>query len=273
MEASSVGHIDRFTAPSLDGVWLCAAHWGKPGSPLLLLLHGGGANHHWWDHIAPALADCFHVVGLDFRGHGDSDHPEERHVGAFHEDLVALVDHLDAFEVAIVGHSLGAHVALHHAAEHAGVRSVVAIEPSRGAGLRNRRRARLALAARRTYATREEAVSRYRFLPDAPGAPEALRIAIAEHSVGCEPDGRFGFKFDPGWFGLPPREPPPFDALRCPVLILRGEESSLLPRHGADALARELPDARVVDLPGCGHNLHLERPDLVVASIRAHMGV
>jgi len=273
VEPSSVGRIDRFTAPSLDGVRLCAAHWGRPGSPLLVLLHGGGANHHWWDHIAPSLADCFHVVGLDFRGHGDSDHPEERYVGAFHEDLVALVEHLNASEIAIVGHSLGAHVALHHAAEHSGVRSVVAIEPSRGAGLRNRRRARLALAARRTYATREEAVARYRFLPDAPGAPEALRIAIAEHSAGREPDGRFGFKFDPGWFGLPPREPPPFDALRCPCLILRGEESSLLPRHGADALARELPDARVVDVPGCGHNLHLERPDLVVASIRAHMGV
>ena len=150
MEPSNAGRVERFTTPSLDGVRLCAAHWGKPGSPLLLLLHGGGANHHWWDHVAPSLADRFHVVGLDFRGHGDSDHPEERTAGAFHEDLIALVEYLGASEIAIVGHSMGAHVALHHAAEHPGVRSVVAIEPSRGAGLRNRRRARLALAARRT---------------------------------------------------------------------------------------------------------------------------
>jgi len=219
------------------------------------------------------LADRFQVVGLDFRGHGDSDHPKERTVGAFYEDLIALVEYLEASEIAIVGHSMGAHVALHHAAEHPGVRSVVAIEPSRGAGLRNRRRARLALAARRTYATREEAVRRYRFLPDAPGAPEALRIAIAEHSVSREPDGRFGFKFDPGWFGLPPRTPPPLCDVHCPCLILRGEESSLLTREGADALVRELPNARAIDVPGCGHNLHLERSDLVVAAVRSHLGV
>ena len=51
-----------------------------------MLLHGGGANAHWWDHIAPTFADQFHVVALDFRGHGDSERPEELIPGAFNED-------------------------------------------------------------------------------------------------------------------------------------------------------------------------------------------
>ena len=171
MEPSSVVRIDRFTAPSLAGVRLCAAHWGKPGSTLIVLLHGGGANHNWWDHIAPSLADCFHVVGLDFRGHGDSEYPETPESGAFQRDLEGLLEELGVSQVALVGHSMGGHVALHHAAHHGGVRALVAIEVSRGAPLRERRRTRLALAGRRTYRTREEAVERYRFLPPAPGAP------------------------------------------------------------------------------------------------------
>ena len=72
----------------------------------------------------------YRVVALDFRGHGDSDFPEELEVGAFHRDLEALREQLPGREVALVGHSLGGHVALDHAARHSDVWAVVAIEIS-----------------------------------------------------------------------------------------------------------------------------------------------
>ena len=113
------GRTERFTGPKLDGVHLHGVHHGSTGRAKLVLLHGAGANAHWWDHLAPVLAEHFHVVALDFRGHGDSDHPEEHRPGAFGEDLAALVAHLaerGAGQACLVGHSLGAHVAAGHAA-------------------------------------------------------------------------------------------------------------------------------------------------------------
>jgi pimeloyl-ACP methyl ester carboxylesterase len=260
---------ERFTVPSLGGVHLNALHWGTPARPKLVLLHGGGANVHWWEHLAPSLAEDFHVIALDFRGHGDSDFPEELVPGAFRRDLASLLEHLGTREVVLVGHSMGGHVALEHASQEPATRGVVAIEISRGGDRRERRRTRLALAARRTYRTREEAGQRYRFLPPAPGAGEALRRAIAEHSIREEPDGRFGFKFDARWFGLPPG--PPLDPAKvaCPVLLIRGGQSALLSAEGAAELAAELPHARWVEIPDAGHNVHLERPGPVLAAIRS----
>ena len=269
--------VQRFKHASLDEVELHytdtpATNPARDGEQsLVILLHGGGANLHWWSHLVPGLSRVHRVVALDFRGHGDSDHPEALLVGAFHRDLAALIDHLGSQRHALVGHSLGAHVALHHAATHSGVSRLVLVEPSRGAGRRDRRRSLLALAARRSYATRDEAVARFRFVPDAPAASNALRREIAEQSVQREPDGRFGFKFDPRWFGLPTTPQPDLSAVRAPTLVIRGADSRLLPGEGARELCREIPHARLVEIPGAGHNVHIEKPDDVAAALRDHL--
>jgi pimeloyl-ACP methyl ester carboxylesterase len=265
-----VARSERFSTASLGGVALHAIHHGDPSRPALVLLHGGGANAHWWDEIAPALAERFHVVALDFRGHGDSDAPEP-HPGAFQHDLVGLLEHLGAADAALLGHSMGGHVALEHAARYGGARqprAVVAVDVARGVGTRTRRVMRLALAARRSYKSREEAIARFRFLPPAPGAPEALRARVASASVREQPDGRFGFKFDPRWFALPPDRPPDLARVTSPTLIVRGTESSLLSREGAQALAGEIRGvARLVEIDGAGHNVHLEQPERFLAAV------
>lgn len=260
-------HSQRFTTPSLAGVHLHMLEHRREAQRLLVLLHGGGANVHWWDHLAPAFSELFRVVALDFRGHGDSDHPDRIESGAFGRDLAALLEHLGARDVVLMGHSMGGHVALDHAALNAGVRALVAIEIVRGVPSRDRRTMRLALAARRTYRTREDALARYRFLPATPNASEALRASIAEHSVRGEPDGRFGFKFDPRWFALPPTPPPALGGVRCPTLIVRGAQSPLLSAAGAAAFAAEIPSARIAVIEAAGHNVHVEQPQAFLAAV------
>jgi len=268
-----VARSERFSTPSLDGVALHAIHHGDPARPALVLLHGGGANARWWDEVAEALAERFHVVALDFRGHGDSDAPEPR-PGAFQRDLVGLLEHIGAPRAALLGHSMGGHVALEHAARYDGARrprALVVVDVARGAGTRTRRMMRLALAARRSYRSREEAIARFRFLPPAPGAPEALRERIARASVREEPDGRFVFKFDPRWFALPPAEAPELARVTAPTLLVRGAESPLLSREGAEALAAELRGARLVEIAGAGHNVHLEQPGRFLDAVLAFL--
>jgi pimeloyl-ACP methyl ester carboxylesterase len=271
-EASS----HRFETTEAEGVSLHFLTWGEEGSPLLVLLHGGGANAHWWDHIAPTFARDFYVTALDFRGHGDSDYPDETRVGAFSDDLEALLAHLAArrglgrsadLPVVLMGHSMGGGIAVDHAARHSEVRGLVAVDVSRGAARRSRRAARLALALRRSYETREEAVARYRFLPTSDHASESLRVHIAGHSVRREPDGRYGFKFDPRWFSLPARPRPEIGRIRCPVLLVRGSESPMLTEEGARELVSELPDGRVLLVEGAGHHVHLDQPERFLAGV------
>jgi pimeloyl-ACP methyl ester carboxylesterase len=259
--------VVRFTSARLDGVELHTLRRGPESGPPVVLLHGGGANAHWWDHIAPALARRHPVVALDFRGHGDSDHPERVELGAFRRDLAALLEHLEAPDAVLIGHSMGGHVALEHAAWGGRPRAVVAIDVARGAAPRMRRLTRRALATRRSYRSRQEAIARYRFLPPAPAADEALRRAIAEHSVCEEADGRFGFKFDPRWFALPPEPEPPLERIACPTLVVRGGKSSLLSAEGAAELVAQIPGARLCEISDAGHNVHLERPGEVLRAL------
>ncbi|MBW2423690.1 MAG: alpha/beta fold hydrolase [Deltaproteobacteria bacterium] len=250
-----------------DGVTLHCLRWEPSGAEELraarplVLLHGGGANAHWWDHLARELARHRCVHALDFRGHGDSEHPEERRVGAFNLDLEALVEFLGRQDVDLVGHSLGAAVALDHASRFEATHSIALIDLARGSTPGSRRRARLALSLRRTYPSFDEAVSRYRFLPESSHASEALRRHIARHSVRREADGRFGFKFDPAWFGLPAKPRPDLARVRCPVLLVRGAESALLSAEAAREFIGHLAKARLVEIERAGHHVLLDQPE------------
>jgi len=237
-----------------------------------VLLHGAGANAHWWSHLAPSLASRFHVIAFDFRGHGDSDRPEEHYSGAFEHDLEAVLDEFGARSPVLVGHSLGAHVAISFASKHPSCRAVVLVDPSRGVSATRSRATRLALSLNPSYATREHAVRRFRFLPAAAHASEELRKAIAEESVEPQADGRWGFKFDERWFTLPPADRPDLSRVACPVLIQRGSDSPLLTVEGAAALAADLPRARVVEIAGSGHHVIVDQPERWLAAVEAFLG-
>ena len=264
-------HSLRF--PTDDGLELHCLHWRAPDSEKigtdipLVLLHGGGANAHWWDHLGPRLAATRPVYALDFRGHGDSSHPETREIGAFNLDLEAMLAWLGRAEVDLVGHSLGATVALDHASRFAATRSIALVDLPRGHTRGSGRRARLALSLKRTYRSHDEAVERFRFLPESSHASEKLRAHIANHSVRAEPDGRFGYKFDPGWFGLPPRTRPDPKAIHCPVLLLRGAKSQLLSATTAREFVAELPDGKLVEIAEAGHHIFLDQPEVVLESL------
>ncbi len=253
------------------GVELHCLHWpaegGDAAAAPVVLLHGGGANAHWWDHLAEPLSTERGCYALDFRGHGDSSFPEERRIGAFNDDLEALVRWLGRDDVHLVGHSMGAAVALDHASRFPATRSLVLVDLARGGAPGSGRRARLALSLRRTYRTREEAIDRFRFLPESTHATEALRRSVAEHSVREEPDGRFGYKFDPAWFGLPSRPRPELSRIRCRTLLVRGGDSRLLSVEAAQAFAEELPRGEWIEIRDAGHHVLVDRPEALLTRI------
>jgi pimeloyl-ACP methyl ester carboxylesterase len=86
------------------------------GERVLVLIHGLLMNRHMYDRLAPEMAARGNrVVTIDLLGHGESDRPAEMvHYGMdfFAQQVVALLDHLDADQAAIGGTSLGANTTL-----------------------------------------------------------------------------------------------------------------------------------------------------------------
>ncbi len=76
------------------GVEIALLDWGGDGPPLLAH-HANGFCAALWAPVAEKLAERFHVVAMDARGHGDSAKPEDREAYQWHhfaEDLVAVAE-------------------------------------------------------------------------------------------------------------------------------------------------------------------------------------
>ncbi len=81
---------------------------GRP----VLLLHGGASDATTWNFFAEALvARGMRVIAPDLRGHGGTARAGSYPLSAFADDVIGLLDALGLDQVAIVGHSLGAHAA------------------------------------------------------------------------------------------------------------------------------------------------------------------
>ncbi|MFE1509020.1 SDR family oxidoreductase [Streptomyces sp. NPDC058726] len=94
------------------GVELCVAELGDPGRPTLVLVHGYPDSKEVWSEVAPRLAERFHVVAYDVRGHGRSTAPRPLRGGftleKLTDDFLAVVDAVSPDRpVHLVGHDWG----------------------------------------------------------------------------------------------------------------------------------------------------------------------
>jgi pimeloyl-ACP methyl ester carboxylesterase len=86
--------------------------WGNHGAPLLILQHGGFDHARSMDWIARELADEWHVIAPDLRGHGDSAWSVDAayNMAAYIFDFANLIEALGQDKVTICAHSLGAMI-------------------------------------------------------------------------------------------------------------------------------------------------------------------
>ncbi|HEU5316956.1 MAG TPA: alpha/beta hydrolase [Chloroflexota bacterium] len=119
-------------------VRLCVRRQTAAGKPLVLL-HGLGAGGAVWQAFGRRLSPPWQCVAPDMRGHGESDKPASGYEPQdYARDIAALIGSLGAGPVPVVGHSLGALVALALAAFHAGtVSRVVLLDPPVDASIDN----------------------------------------------------------------------------------------------------------------------------------------
>ncbi|MFI8824070.1 alpha/beta fold hydrolase [Streptomyces sp. NPDC053431] len=245
-----------------DGVRLSLRDWGGDGRALLLL-HGLAGHVGEWDGLARRLrADGHRVVALDQRGHGASErHPADVSRAAYVADVRAVLDELDLTHTLLVGQSYGGHAALLTAARH----------PSRLAGA--------VLVEAGPGGTGPQAVAEVGDWLRAWPVPFPTRAAAVAHLGGGpvgegwadgleERDGGLWPRFDPEVMAASLAENAGRDrweewaAIGVPVLAVLGQHGFVADEEYAE-MARQLPGLRGVCLPGTGHDLHLERPEVL----------
>jgi pimeloyl-ACP methyl ester carboxylesterase len=235
-----------------------------------VLLHGGGLSSAEWRELAPTLAAKRRVVAFDARGCGDSDRDPRLRYGAqtIADDLEVVRLALGLERFALAGHSFGAVAACVYAAEHP---EVVAALVLIDGGPADHTRPSSLDDPPLVFATRDDAARALsRLLPS--GFPDWY----LDTRFVTEPDGTLAWRCDMagrvewsrrGGEPLIPGLWPYVEALRTPTIVLHGDDSPLFRREDAVRMTQVNPNVRLVDVPGAGHFVHLDRPDAVLEAL------
>jgi pimeloyl-ACP methyl ester carboxylesterase len=115
---------------NLSGIQLSYLEWNRGREPLLLL-HGLADCALVWSSLGDYLADNYHIVAPDLRGHGDSSKPEKGYsFSDFIADLEALMLHLGWSSAHVLAHSWSAKLLTIWATQHPErFRSLTLVDP------------------------------------------------------------------------------------------------------------------------------------------------
>ena len=240
--------------------------WGGHGPPLVML-HGLSGHARTWDYTAASLSSRYHVLALDQRGHGDTDWAPKYGFAPMAQDLLDFLDALDLREVTLMGLSMGGIVSFVFAAAHPGrVRRLVVMDIGPEIAPAGATNVASALAAKDTFSSEDEAFAQARASNPRP-TDERVRHRVS-HNLRTLPDGTLTFKYDKALSN--PRNL--FDhtaeelwqawrAVRCPVLLVRGDDSDVLAAETAQRMLAGNPNASMASVPECGHSITLDNPD------------
>ena len=260
--------VDRFV--EVNGLRLHYLDWGGSSENLLLLLHGISGNCHAWDDFASRVRQDFHVLSLDQRGHGDSDHAREGYpVTAFGSDIYEFARVLGVKRFDLVGVSLGARNAMPFAADHSDLlKHLVFVDFGPQIERAGAKKVLTGVVQRPLgFRSREEAKD-YFVQANPNRSQEDIERSIS-HSLRLNWADKLVWKHDPELFWITgsagAREVPLlWDScarITCPTLIMRGETSNILGPDTMDKMVTVMPNAKSVEIPRAGHSVHVDQPD------------
>ena len=213
------------------------------GEPVLLM-HGGTAFIESFYNQIPDLAREFRVIAPDSRGHGrstDTDAPLS--YGQMAADMLELVKKLKLDSVDIVGWSDGGIIGLDLAMNHPTlVKKLVMIGSNY-----------------RTDGLAPDAMAKMKVMkPDDPFMDDS-RFFYGRISPTPDNWPVFFNKVRAMWLTQPNYSAADLGKVRAKTLVILGEHDDITLRHGQE-MARLIPGARLVIIPGAGHLVPLEKP-------------
>jgi pimeloyl-ACP methyl ester carboxylesterase len=223
-----------------DGARIWYAAYGS-GAPLILL-HGGLGHSGNWGYQVPALIRSgYRTVVIDSRGHGRSTRDERPYsYELMASDVLAVMDTLKIEKAGLVGWSDGACTALILASH----------DPARVAGV-------FFFACNMDPSGTKE----FEFTP-------VIQKCFNRHVKDYRQLSPTPDKFDEfsEAVGLMQRTQPNYSTgelaqIRVPIAIVQSEHDEFIKREHAVYLAKSIPEAELIELPGVSHFAPLQRPN------------
>jgi lipase len=247
--------------------------WGDVGKPAVVCLHGVTSHARHFAELAGRLSDRFHVVALDLRGHGASPWEPPWHLEQHVADVLEAAPQGCA---TWLGHSFGGRVAYEAAAAAPErVERLVLLDPAiripTHVGLLAAENAR----RDRSYVSFEEGIDRRYEESVLTTAPrELVEEELATHLL-PDDDGRFRYRYCQSAvvaaYGEMTRQPPAFERVRIPTLLVLGETSYLPYDELLDAHASALGDLLAVERIGAGHTVLWDALDDTIGAVECFL--
>ena len=238
------GYVDH------DGARIWYTTYGS-GSPVILL-HGGLGHSGNWGYQVPALVSSGHrAVLIDSRGHGRSTRDSRPYMyELMASDVLAVMDALHLEKATLVGWSDGACIAL-----------ILAMQaPARVAGV--------------FYFACNMDPSGVREIVPSPILDRCFSRHAKDYAqLSATPDQFNAFvaavtqmmKTQPNYFAHD------FAGISVPVAIVQGEHEEFIKREHSEYLARSIPGAELIFLPGVSHFAPLQRPEQFNSAVLAFL--
>ena len=269
--------METHTVSRADGPALNVVETGPADARPLVFVHGYSQCHlSWTEQFEGPLAEEYRLVGVDLRGHGESEKPREGYDDGRYwaADLAAVFETLDLTDAVLVGWSYGSLVVLDYLAAHGTDRvaglDLVGVVPGIGTETTNgwlgERYVDLFPDIVSTDAeTSVDALSGLVDLcvhdPDTLSTPERYRML--GYSAVVPPYVRDGMR-DRSVSHLDL-----LDSLDVPTLLTHGEHDAVVSVEAAREAARRLPDATLSVYADCGHSPFLEASERFDRELRA----
>jgi pimeloyl-ACP methyl ester carboxylesterase len=252
---------------STDTHRIAYTHWGDPTNPkVLICVHGLTRNSRDFDSLAAVLASHYRVICPDVVGRGQSDwlsHPEQYTSEVYLADMLALLKHFNLKQVDWLGTSMGGLIGMILAAQQP---SLIRCLILNDIGPFIPKESLIPLTQRLTqsppqFTALSEAEQFLRLIHSQFGPlTDSQWQHLTQHSTQLHEDGYYCLAYDPKiahtfqsaadsdtdlWST--------WQMLRCPVLLLHGEQSLLLSTTTIAQMQKIHPQLKVVTFPGIGH--------------------
>jgi len=260
------------TVTSKDGTRI--AFWRSGAGAPLVLVHGTSADHIRWAPVLPGLEASFTVYAVDRRGRGGSGDNANYALERETEDVAAVVDSIGG-PVNVLGHSYGAICSLGAALRTTHLSRLVLYEPPLSVDGSNMNPQEPLKKMREQLAAddRDGMVATFMtaFVRMPPRELEMMRAApawqgriAAAHTILREVDDESArYSFDPG----------KLRNMKTPTLLLQGGDSPAFLKAAVNMLNGQLPDSRIVVMPGQQHAAMNTAPDLFLQDVLGFLAV
>ncbi len=250
----------------------------RDDGPTLVLVHGAGGQKRDWPVAWRSASQTIRLMGLtsksdvrqlehyptyaiDLPGHGRSTGKGRASVEGYADAVASFLEALDLEKVVLVGHSMGAAIALTLAVRAdprlAGIALIggssrMVVSDAILDGLKN------------DFEPTIDAIIKYSWHRS---TGEFFRRENRQRLLEAGPDVVFNDFLACSRFDLSDR----LSQVTIPVLVIAAEEDRMVPQKSSLKMADTLAHATFVSLERCGHCMHIERPRRVAEELSSFM--